>query len=405
MDQNTRAKKRKRKNKEQNGNYLLYAVSKGKITGLFKNWLSCSHSVIGIKSSAYKGFNDLESAKQYLKESGTAVKYISCTESDFLKPNFEEDTKSIDSFSTMSLDNVIEASTSAQQSTTGHGQVVTSCHLCPQILDQITKLITRVDALENIIMKQNGIISTLNTEMEANKEQIVERNSSLIKEEFLKLNESTVGLSDKITTYADKAAVKPKKNEILRRIPKNAEQRNKIPFEPKRSFVIYDLQPTEIPNINIDKIRMAICQRHGSTKVDFINRYKFDQNNLSKCKFLIQLYNQSDLKKIVEQWDESTFGGSKARFTIQPVPHVAVVKGVPLHMTPEYIVMDVNADYRCTTAYRITTTDGKPLRAVKLQFLNDIEKDRAIQNGVVFRIQYNILPNVEELRHKKSSND
>ena len=87
----------------------------------------------------------------------------------------------------------------------------------------------------------------------------------------------------KITTYADKAAVKPKRNEIHRKIPgcRDVEQKHQIAFESKKSFVIYDIQPKKIPNRNIDKIRMAICRPHCSTQVDFINRYKFHQNDLS----------------------------------------------------------------------------------------------------------------------------
>lgn len=50
------------------GNVLIYAVSEGKRTCLFKNWLSCEESVLGVQGANYIGFNNLEQAKKYLTD-------------------------------------------------------------------------------------------------------------------------------------------------------------------------------------------------------------------------------------------------------------------------------------------------------------------------------------------------
>lgn len=49
-----------------------YAVKKGKTTGVFKTWEECRNAVEGYSGAQYKGFSDLEEAKAYLGEIGSA---------------------------------------------------------------------------------------------------------------------------------------------------------------------------------------------------------------------------------------------------------------------------------------------------------------------------------------------
>lgn len=44
-----------------------YAVKKGKIIGIFRDWDACKASVDGFPGAAYKGFTDLEEAKGYME--------------------------------------------------------------------------------------------------------------------------------------------------------------------------------------------------------------------------------------------------------------------------------------------------------------------------------------------------
>ena len=51
----------------------MYAVTSGKVTGIFKNWLNTSNSVTGISGSQFKGYNSYEDAKDHLIKAGVAV--------------------------------------------------------------------------------------------------------------------------------------------------------------------------------------------------------------------------------------------------------------------------------------------------------------------------------------------
>ena len=77
MGTNSSQKKSKHKNK----NY--YAISKGKKTGIWKNWLTCKEYCVGVGASSYKGFATLNEAISYLKEAGVEpVKHYSETLTD-----------------------------------------------------------------------------------------------------------------------------------------------------------------------------------------------------------------------------------------------------------------------------------------------------------------------------------
>lgn len=46
----------------------LYAVRKGRATGIFKTWAECREQVTGYSGAQFKGFNDPEAAESYLQE-------------------------------------------------------------------------------------------------------------------------------------------------------------------------------------------------------------------------------------------------------------------------------------------------------------------------------------------------
>ena len=46
----------------------FYAVRRGRPTGVFNDWASCSESVHGYKGAVFKSFTDIESAEAYLQE-------------------------------------------------------------------------------------------------------------------------------------------------------------------------------------------------------------------------------------------------------------------------------------------------------------------------------------------------
>ena len=44
----------------------IYAVKKGKTTGIFRTWAECSSAVKGYSGAQYKGFSTMDEAEQYL---------------------------------------------------------------------------------------------------------------------------------------------------------------------------------------------------------------------------------------------------------------------------------------------------------------------------------------------------
>lgn len=52
----------------------IYAVRKGKKTGLFDTWDECKEQVSGFKGAEYKSFKELTDAKEYLGESSEEIK-------------------------------------------------------------------------------------------------------------------------------------------------------------------------------------------------------------------------------------------------------------------------------------------------------------------------------------------
>lgn len=54
----------------------VYAVKKGKQTGLFYSWNECKESVSGYPGAEYKGFETEEEAKNYLENRIQEIKKV-----------------------------------------------------------------------------------------------------------------------------------------------------------------------------------------------------------------------------------------------------------------------------------------------------------------------------------------
>ena len=58
----------------------VYAVKKGKQTGLFYSWNECKESVSGYPGAEYKGFETEEEAKNYLENRIQEIKKVDIEE-------------------------------------------------------------------------------------------------------------------------------------------------------------------------------------------------------------------------------------------------------------------------------------------------------------------------------------
>ena len=151
------AKKRKRINKENSGNYLLYAVSKGKTTGLFIHWLTCNESTNGVKGATFKGFNSLDEAKQYLEEAGAEIKLNGFTENDLKDKLSSKNSKSESEISSIASEVLndymdMDKNTSLSQNTPSTSKVRADASSDTQ---------ERISKLEEIVRDQSSLIASI----------------------------------------------------------------------------------------------------------------------------------------------------------------------------------------------------------------------------------------------------
>ena len=165
--------------------------------------------------------------------------------------------------------------------------------------------------------------------------------------------------------------------------------RSNIVFNPKRCIVITDITKEEVHKLNQDIIRATINAHFGPTMIDLINRYKFNSNN---PKYIVQLAKEDDIDKIVDSWDETLFGGSHARRTIEPqnLP-TGMIRGVPIDLEDETLNNDIISQYNNAKLYRLRAPDGSLLRTVKINFATEAELNSAIQKGILLHSRNTLL--------------
>jgi hypothetical protein len=138
-------------------------------------------------------------------------------------------------------------------------------------------------------------------------------------------------------------------------------------FDPEKCLVIYDTNNSMLPSLNQDTIRIAICKEFGPTIIDHITPYNWNISKPKQCKFMVQIPDDRQRKTILENWKEQLFS-SKIRCTIKPPQHIGVVRGVPLNVTDDDILHDINENFRAVSVFRFKNKDSKPLLTVKVQF-------------------------------------
>ena len=110
-----------------------------------------------------------------------------------------------------------------------------------------------------------------------------------------------------------------------------------------------------------------------------IQRYKFRSAN---PKFIVQLANKEQLYRIVEEWKSELFGGSSARYTMKPNLNIGMLKGVPVNISDDQLAADLSTHFDGAKHYRLKSSNGTPLRTVKIEFADSNHLKTACQNGV-----------------------
>lgn len=469
-------KGRKRKrfggNKDNDGKFLVYAVSKGLTTGIFKNWLKCSESTNGVKGAAFQGCNSLDEAKAYLMETNTPITFNGFSPEDLLDHNKQDSelhiyrsSSDISSLSSEALANIQDTSIPSYPSTpckpstsSGSKQKENIVSIHPSSYSNgidVSLLLERMSKMEEKLDYQTQVISELtsrlNTSDLSNKligledrivamersifkhidehlNQFQHRNSCLVEKNVDILSKKLDELSSESSSLrSDLKSSIPHKDtyasaatnsiheamEIPHDSPLNIKKpirqshssisaspkirryslpKNSTPFVPERCIVLHDIPSENVHQLSQDKIRSAIVQKFGSMEIQLVTRYKFHSNS---PKFIVQFADSQCVETVVSGWDTSLLGGSKARKTIKPQPFTGFLKGVPLDLTDEQILNDIQSRYSCSSIYRLKCkTTGAPLRTIKIHFTDQSTLDKAIQDKVIFPSFFNLVVSV-----------
>lgn len=155
-----------------------------------------------------------------------------------------------------------------------------------------------------------------------------------------------------------------------------------IEFQPEKCVVINTTQAADIRSIKHDTIRHEFSRNFGPIMIDTITPYKFLSEH---PKYMIQLSNIDDVKKVVMNWKDKNFGGSSVRTTIKPDTSkvTGMMKGVPLDISDKDIQQSVENLHPGSTTVRLSKENQK-LRTVKINFKDKEMLSIAVQNGILF---------------------
>lgn len=396
---------RKRKKKGEN-NFLLYAVSKGLRTGIFKNWLSCAPNVNKVPGCVYKGFNDIEEAKRWLNAEKLDIVFNDCTEEEFKtsnnKVNISSDISLSSSFS--STDPLEGTSTDflKRKMHANHEMESDSSSLYLMIIQQSEK----IARLESMVNEQSIQIASLKSIITSTiKESVQEILTATFQHTSNSENASFSHIVKRQTKYSSgdnsfvqhnsstgkesNIRLQEKSNPVLK--PKTSSERKNrktTPFKPKQCIVITLRRESKLmEKFNPDVVRRTICSHFGPTIIEDITPYRFNSDN---PRIMVQLHSEELASNISSAWPSNLFDGSEARTTINPVDstkHSVMMKGVPLDYEEDMMNQEITARFPGAKTFRLRTKNGKILRTVKIQFACEEHLDECLKNGITLPSQ------------------
>lgn len=435
--------KPKKRKRERSSNYKLYAVAKGRVTGLFINWLICQESTNGFKGASHKGFNKLGEAKKFLIESGTPITFNGFTEAEVEDKSSDKASVSnsvISSVSGEELEKLMDTeinSISDSEDHTNNKKTSCSdqCHGCESLQAELNNTKMRLIAIENSYDKLAKLVedsAKLNIELQQKFDSFMTNISDnmnpkqLLKQELERVsnnitNQLKTSLECVINTSTHKdtmsnnhsptmlwsklnhstfnqasTSTAPLKNNIKRQPTSRSKESND--FRAEDNLVIeIKKDSTTYANFNQDNIRRDLNQAFGSIIIEKVNKYKFGSD---KPRIMIQLRDKTVKKNMVENWKPMLFGGSSVRETIDPKSLVAnsgMLKGVPIDADDDTLRTDICALFPGVTAERIFFKDGKPMRMFKIRFNNVNDFGNALRHGICLKSQ-GIKCHFEKLR-------
>ena len=173
-------------------------------------------------------------------------------------------------------------------------------------------------------------------------------------------------------------------------------------FNWKKCIVLHNLaRPQEIEK---DEIRLHLCKVFGPMDITIINKYQFSREYPDRCKFIIQIEDDTQRTRIIEGWKTNFLGGSSMRHTVAKPTNILIVPNVPLAFGEEDILRDVNHEFRALCVKRLRDRDDRPLRAISIQFQSENETKKAMEIGKIkFPSMYNIILSLKTPGDKRNT--
>lgn len=405
--------------KKKKGN-LFYAVARGRITGIFKNWLECNSSVNKVSGANYKGFQSLEDAELFLRRAGVQCKWV-----DFDKSyldSISKDHSSTDSIS-RSRSPIVDRDCSFEvtgfnsrsrmecdnlMSNTSTSSDHVQCTNCIVLSAEVKRLSSEIELLKE---KLENVENMTSPKSKTQTESAVNHFISPVDDKVSKLSDDVQTLMVAFKELSDKISAKPLVSEVVKsklqvaqnNAPKHDyskyQQRKNITDNNGPKSTIFDWTKCfviESKNVNLDRdsIRIGICQHYGPTDISIINKYGYKKNSKDGIgsRFMIQINDDIKRSHIVKTWSSKLFEGSSVRNTLKKSFDALVIPNVPMNFQPEDILADVNAEFRAICVKRLTNREGEPLRAVMVQFQSQEEQEKALVAGKIkFPSMHNII--------------
>ena len=368
--------------------FKLYAVSKGRRSGIYDNWALAEQQVAGFSGSVFKGFNSERAAEKFMQSAGiTKPKYI------VAEPQSEShsNSSSCNTFATSLCDaellNACSTPTRINTNNTGNANthnISAKCDNCITLAEVVHQLTQRIDNLEHRLSSVNNKDSCINS-LDENLTTLTERISKV--EHSLKRSyrdATKTGLLPNAVNAGVSASSNPQQHANLKLVNATSKSstvnKTSIKFEPEKCVVISGTHAEDFRSLKHDTIRHTLSANHGPIMIDKINRYRFQSDN---PKYMIQLSSVEAVQKVVNNWNADSFGGSAARATIKPDNNIStgMMRGVPLDIAEDTIQQAVESVYTGASTVRLSK-DNKKLRTVKITFKDNDMLTTAVKNGI-----------------------
>ena len=234
--------------------FKLYAVSKGRRPGIYKNWALADKQVSKFSGAVFKGFNSehaaenfmckarIDKPKYYIDHNSSQELHLSGTDCALFNFN----------------DTPLDAST---PTATNPPEQCSNCHKLTQLVMQLSE---RLEALEQAHINDN--IDKLAVAVDG-----INKRLDLMQENNTNVNNSKQPLYTEVVSSNTQSPVK-RPNTSTNTPKKPTPSQNNSRFDPTKCVVISDFDKESIAKLNQDNIHRELSTEFGPIMINLINR-------------------------------------------------------------------------------------------------------------------------------------